>query len=424
MSLNARLQASLDSRRKRNILRRLPDPTTVGPNSTGSDFYTNDYLSLASSKSYHERLLKKLQSSHAVAGSGGSRLLVNSTAHATLEARLATFFQAPAALLFNSGFDANVGFFACIPGEHDFVLYDEAIHASVYDGMRASRARDSLYSFKHNSVESLDRRLSDLMRSNPRILDGTCSVFIAVESLYSMDGDFAPLLDIVQLLETSLPHGNGHLIVDEAHATGIYGPEGRGLVAMLGLEKKVTARLHTFGKALACTGAVLLTSPLIYSYLLNYARPLIYTTALNHACITAIDTSLDILTDGTATQLSTHLLNLFDTFLTKLAPFIKKLPPDVIHLPQNILVPSARASPIIPVMTSKARPLSAYLNERGFLTRPIVWPTVPKGADRVRICLHAGNTVEEIDSLVGALLAWAQTQMQPRARGLIADAKL
>ena len=275
-SLDQKLEAALDSRRRRNILRRLPSPTRSEPKpeSEGEsrkrpqlvDFVSNDYLSLTSYTPLRERVLEKLQIEPAILGSGGSRLLVNPSGHDALEERLQQFFDAPAALLFNSGFDANASFFASIPQVGDVVVYDEFIHASVHDGLRASRLAKasesavdgrSLIPFAHNSVDALRTALSSLLSDPLRgqgIRDGTNSVFVAVEALYSMDGTIAPLPDIVALLDELLPNQNAHLIVDEAHSTGLYGPQGRGLVAHYGLERRVFARLHTFGKALASSG--------------------------------------------------------------------------------------------------------------------------------------------------------------------------
>ena len=251
--LELRLLQKLRDREDRAIMRRLPPP--VAENSTQhADFYTNDYLSLRHDSRLRERFLQRISQAENIGGSGGSRLLVNPTEHVQLESRLCSFFNAPSALLFNSGFDANVGLFSCLPGEDDVVIYDEYIHASVHDGMRSSRAKDALFSFRHNSTDSFKGIMKQLCRERPCLLDGKASVFIAVEALYSMDGDLAPLRELVDLVETMLPHGNGHIVVDEAHSTGIYGDEGRGLVAMLGLEDRVTARLHTFGKALASSG--------------------------------------------------------------------------------------------------------------------------------------------------------------------------
>ncbi|KAI9430357.1 pyridoxal phosphate-dependent transferase, partial [Lactarius indigo] len=149
-----------------------------------------------------------LHAAPAILGSGGSRLLVHGTAHAALEARLARAFRSPAALLFNSGFDANAGFFACVPQTGDALVHDAAIHASVHDGARTSR-----------------------------IAPGRRRAFAHNDSVYSMDGTVAPLCAMLDTMDAVFPAGNAHMVVDEAHATGLYGPEGRGLVALLGVEK-------------------------------------------------------------------------------------------------------------------------------------------------------------------------------------------
>jgi len=196
------------------------------------------------------RVLAAQTTSAAILGSGGSRLLVYNynQAHAALETRLAKTFRASAALLFNSGFDANAGFFACIPQPGDALLYDAAIHASVHDGARASRVAPRFRRpFAHNDVRALREECVALM-------EGQSSVFVAVESVYSMDGTVAPLCAMIDAMDEIFPARNVHLVVDEAHATGIYGPGGRGMVAQLGLEDRVLARLHTFGKALAASG--------------------------------------------------------------------------------------------------------------------------------------------------------------------------
>ncbi|KAF9450486.1 PLP-dependent transferase [Macrolepiota fuliginosa MF-IS2] len=410
-ALETKLAAALASRDDRWIRRRLPDPATASSLAL-TDFTSNDYLSLASSSHLRTHFLNKLHLAPDILGSGGSRLLVNGQAHADLEDRLRLFFGAEAALLFNSGFDANVGFFSCIPQAGDVIVHDEYIHASVHDGIRASRVdKASLISFEHNSVLGMRvalRRASDRIGRSARQ-----SVFVAVESLYSMDGTFAPLKEMVEVIEEVFPEGNAYLVVDEAHTTGIYGPEGRGRVAMLGLENKVLARLHTFGKALAATGAVVLTNNLIKDYMLNYARSLIYTTSLSYANIIAADASFDMLTDGTASHLSKHLLSL-STYLTSALPAALKahnIPSSLVSLLYSLHPPlhsgSDDPSQIIPILTPHPRPLSAYLLAQGMNARPITWPTVPKGKDRVRVCLHAGNTREDVDRLVNGVVMWA-----------------
>jgi 7-keto-8-aminopelargonate synthetase-like enzyme len=220
------------------------------------DFSSNDYLSLASSPDLRTRFIDRLHASPNILGARGSRLLDGGTLeHALLEERLSAFFDVPAALLYTSGYDANVGFFSCVPRAQDIVLHDELIHASVHDGLRASRvSKASTAAFAHNDVRALGRILARLVGEREDVRGGTSNVFIAVESLYSMDGDVAPLAAICETVERLLPNHNGHIVVDEAHATGVYGPHGRGLVAHFGLEDRIAARLHTFGKALAGSG--------------------------------------------------------------------------------------------------------------------------------------------------------------------------
>ena len=380
---------------------------------------------------------------------------MNGKAHAALEARLADFFHGDTALLFNSGFDANVGFFSCVPQPGDIIVYDEYIHASVHDGIRSSRtAKDARFSFTHNSMLELRRLLFRLRIERAGLRTGENSLFLSVESLYSMDGTFAPLREIADLLDEVFPLKNGYLVVDEAHATGIYGPQGRGCVALLGMENRVLARLHTFGKALAATGgacvftvtlsiqflighsAVIITTTLIRDYLLNYARSLIYTTSLSYANIIAADCSFDILTDGTAQRvsspprplkhdtnlhtfkLSDHLLSLSSYFTETLRPLLesREIPPTLVSLPSHLRAPSTSGppSPIIPVLTPHPRPLSAFLLALGMNARPITWPTVPKGKDRVRVCLHAGNTKNDIDCLINGIADWAEDTLKAR----------
>ncbi len=286
-ALAQKLAAALASREERNIRRRLPDPSLSllppTPRTTSNativdaaaitadisptpqldiapvDFSSNDYLSLSTSPLLRARVLAALHSSPAILGSGGSRLLVYNHAHAALEARLARTFRSPAALLFNSGFDANAGFFACVPQSGDALLHDEAIHASVHDGARVSRIAPRMrHPFAHNDVRALRVALCALQDECAALREGMSNVFVAVESVYSMDGTVAPLRAILDTMDDVFPAGNAYLVVDEAHATGLYGPGGRGMVAQLGLEDRVLARLHTFGKALAASGGACL----------------------------------------------------------------------------------------------------------------------------------------------------------------------
>jgi 8-amino-7-oxononanoate synthase len=310
--LEKTLRDRLDRRYVNSTLRKL----TTAPQGA-VDFSSNDFLSLSTSPALRSAFIDELtKSPDFTLGSGGSRLLDGNSPYATaLEDEIAAFHNASAGLLFNSGFDANSGVFACIPQSGDIIVHDELIHASVHDGMRMSRAAKKI-PFPHNCTEQLRKILNSLVEEDVMIGKGPKNVFIAVESVYSMDGDIAPLREIVDLVDEVLPYGNGHIIIDEAHGTGVIGPKGRGLVCELGLEDKVFARLHTFGKALASSGgqcllnlscrgrtdliiAIVLCSPLVRSYLINYARPLIYTTFMPFPSLASIKASYTLLQNGT-----------------------------------------------------------------------------------------------------------------------------
>lgn len=481
-SLEQKLSAALKSRDERLIRRRLPEfSQIVTSGQSVIDFTSNDYLSLSRSPTLRRAVLDALGSTPDILGSGGSRLLVPAPAHAALEARLCHFFDAEAAILFNSGFDANVGLFSAVPQPGDVVIYDELIHASVHDGMRTSRlSRDSLISFAHNSVPALKHTIRRLLCHGEDLKTGKASIFVAVESLYSMDGTFAPLSEIVDCVEEMLPLGNGFVIVDEAHATGIYGPKGRGLVASLGLEKRIFARLHTFGKSLAASGAVLLITELVRDYLLNYARSFIYTTALTNASVIAAGCSFDMLEDGTTEVLAAHLMELCAFFVNRIRVHLKSIPPTLLRLPDHLKECSSRLqhghrsgeaghnshreaegsngkslqcdrkqsakstqrstgtpssqpfqfpSQIIPLLTAEPRSLSSFLlafspSEHSntdshhtppsvaIYTKPIFPPTVPRETSRVRICLQAGHTREDVEILIQGIVAWAHRRIE------------
>lgn len=235
--LERRLQDLLDRRRTKSTLRNLtlPKPGQI-------DFSSNDFLSLSSSPRLKSEYLAELQRTGSTLGSGGSRLLDGNSLYAEdLEKTIANFHGAEAGLLFNSGFDANVGFFACVPQPGDVIVYDELVHASVHDGMRLSRARKTM-SFHHNSVTSLRDILERLLQEDEGLAHHKTSVIVAVEAIYSMDGDVAPLKELTDLIDEVLGPGRGYIVVDEAHSTGVLGPEGKGLVCEMGLETRIFAR--------------------------------------------------------------------------------------------------------------------------------------------------------------------------------------
>ncbi|KAL2875110.1 hypothetical protein SGCOL_009682 [Colletotrichum sp. CLE4] len=360
-------------------------------------------------------------------GSGGSRLLDGNVSLAeSLEREIAAFHRGPAGLLFNSGFDANVGLFSCAPQPGDIIVYDELIHASVHDGMKLSRA-DKKIAFAHNTVDpteaqqwpqSLSEVLSRLTdgEEGRLVREGRKRVFVAVEGIYSMDGDVAPLKKVVECVERLLPRGNGLVVVDEAHSTGLLGQRGRGLVCELGLEDRVWARVHTFGKAMSCSGAIILGSYITRSYLINYARSLIYTTAMPYTSLASIKTAYDFIANGHSEPLLRHLWSLINQTNELLLEMLDRHRPD-----RNLmrLSPGKPRSPIIPLFTSDPRGLAQHCQRHGFMLRPIVAPTVPVGSERVRICLHAGNSVEELEGLVSAIEGWLVAQ--PTHQGQLFD---
>ncbi|KAI4124757.1 MAG: hypothetical protein LQ347_005610, partial [Umbilicaria vellea] len=289
------LSRALNQRQSRSVLRKL----TITP-PTSIDFSSNDFLSLSTSSTLRSLFLAELHThrSSFQLGSRGSRLLDGNSLYAeSLERSIATFHNAPTGLLFNSGFDANAGLFACIPQAGDLIVYDEYVHASVHEGMRLSRAV-SCVPFAHNSLRDFERVFREKVEGDELIRAGKRNVFVAVESVYSMDGDVAPIRGIVEVVERMLPRGNGHVVVDEAHSTGITGPGGRGIVCGLGLEGRVFARLHTFGKAMSSSGAIILCAPVTREYLINYARPLIYTTFMSFPALAAIRVAYDFMVQG------------------------------------------------------------------------------------------------------------------------------
>jgi len=334
------------------------------------DFCSNDYLGY--SRSFESGNAKLLETG----GSTGSRLLTgNSELIEELERFIAEYHNSKAGLIFNSGYDANLGLFSAIPQRGDTVLYDELVHASVRDGIRLGFANSR--SFKHNDIDDLDR----ILRNTKGL------VYVAVESVYSMDGDFSPLKEIVNLAKKY----RANLIVDEAHATGIFGDRGEGRVVELNLESGVFARVHTFGKALGSHGAIVLGSNELKELLINFARPFIYTTALPKHCILSIKNAYDKMSKGNDIVLK--LKDLVDLYKNN----IKCVGSEVFN---------NSFSPIQCIMLSdndRVKSISLSLQNEGFDVRPILSPTVKKGTERIRICLHSFNKKEEVEQLIKCL---------------------
>ncbi|WP_400191485.1 aminotransferase class I/II-fold pyridoxal phosphate-dependent enzyme [Hymenobacter sp. B81] len=345
------------------------------------DFASNDYLGLARAPALRAALQRAVADAPRL-GSTGARLLTGNSAPAQdLEADIAAFHGSEAALLFNSGYAANLGLFSALPRRADVIFYDEASHASVKDGIRASFA--TAYSFRHNDVADLRRRLDQLT------LAADAAVFVAVEALYSMGGDAAPLRE----LAVACTAAGAHLLVDEAHSVGLYGPRGEGLVTALSLDGQVLARVVTFGKALGGQGAAVLGPALLRDYLLNFSRPFIYTTAPPDYALAPLRAAYALLPTLGAER--ARLLALSAYAHAQLSGLgAGHLPPDCrVILPLRLPHYSA----------SRVRELAAAVQAAGFDVRAIVPPTVPPGQQCLRVIVHSFNTESEIDGLTAVL---------------------
>lgn len=355
------LAKKLDERRVVNAFRqlRLPEGKV--------DFCSNDYLGIAT----NGLIAVGPERTH---GSAGSRLLAgNYPLIEQTERSLADFHNAPAGLIFNSGYDANLGVLSCVPQKGDTIVYDSLSHASIRDGMRLSFAR--AYSFAHNDCDELEKKLKSIAEGN---------IFVVTESVFSMDGDEAPLKEMAKLCKRY----GAHLVVDEAHATGVIGTRGEGLVQELGLEADCFARIHTFGKAVGCHGAIVLGSNLLRDYLINFSRSFIYTTALPPASVEAIAIAYKLLPGLHAER---ERLRRLITYFGDAAIGYERLKSRTAI--QVVIVPG----------NEQAKGLAARLQEGGLDVRAILSPTVPAGRERLRIVLHSFNTEEEVQRLVEAL---------------------
>jgi 8-amino-7-oxononanoate synthase len=348
-----------------------------------TDFSSNDYLGFAGSKAIAEGVQKELTGLSHINGSTGSRLLSgNFELHEAVESSLALFFKAQSALLFNSGYDAHIGLLSSVPQRGDRIFYDELCHASIRDGIRLSHA--SAYGFRHNDTEDLNKKFQKTNTEKG-------NVYLVVEGVYSMDGDLAPLVQLAQFA-----HDKGiRLIVDEAHATGVFGEMGAGLTASLGLEPYVFARVHTFGKSMGCHGAAVLGSRDLRQYLVNFARSFIYTTALpQHSVLTIKHALLQLKQTRAIEQL---FLN-----IAEFKRVVHSLGMDHLFLKSSSPVQSCLLSP-----PERVKEISQRLMDRNFDARPILSPTVPKGQERIRFCLHSYNTYQEIQDVLLLLSTFA-----------------
>lgn len=368
MKFPASLQAKLDLRQHNNALRKLGDSNFL------VDFSSNDYLGFAKSKSFFNQTHQFLVDHNLqINGATGSRLLSgNHAVYNIAETFIAQFHQVEAALIFNSGYDANVGFFSAVPQRNDVILFDALAHASIRDGIIMSKAAS--YKFDHNDFEHLESLIKKFKVASNEL-------YIVTESVFSMDGDAPNLNELVQVANRY----NCKLVIDEAHALGVFGDFGEGMVQHLNLQNDVFARIITFGKALGCHGAAILGSNDLKNYLINFARSFIYTTGLSPHSVATIYIGYQKLHSQPekVAQLRNkiiffneqkHLMSLKQLFIYSKSAI------------QSALFPG----------NDNVKKIAEHLQDAGFDVKAILSPTVAEGQERLRICLHNYNSEKEI----------------------------
>lgn len=369
-TLQEYLQEKLVRRDESNSRRVLPQTNAL------IDFCSNDYLGISRNTEVLNTVNEKFKNQHTSEKNGatGSRLISgNYGIYEALEQKLSQIHRSEKTLIFNSGYNANLAVLSCLPQKGDTILYDELSHACIKDGARLSLAER--FSFRHNDLEDLSRKL---IKAKGRI-------FIVVESIYSMDGDVAPLTHIASLAKFY----NATIIVDEAHSTGIWGKQGGGLVNELKLENEIIIRIHTYGKAMGCHGACVAAPAYVIDYLVNFARPFIYTTGLPLHSLLTIEAAYEHI--GQHPELATALFKNIRLFRNLILKSIATTNSE--SAIQTVIVPG----------NENVKKLAESLQEKGFDVRPILSPTVKEGLERLRICLHNYNTEAEITSLAEAI---------------------
>ena len=361
----------LDKRRSAGNYRSLRSPATEL-----IDFSSNDYLGLAQNGLLKEEIIHRYKARlNTRNGATGSRLMTGTTDFIMeTERQLAGHFGSESGLIFSSGYMANLGFFSSVLQKGDTLFYDELSHACIKDGARLSNAQK--FPFRHNDLNQLESKLK-------RATGG--QAYIACESVYSMDGDFAPLPELAGLAARY----KARLVVDEAHSTGIFGHQGNGLVNQWELSHQVFATLYTFGKALGVHGAFIAGSKTLCEYLINFSRPFIYTTAPSDFEVMAMAASVNSLKKEPELIRQLH---------DRIGLFKKLISPKV-----NLIASKSAIQALLIPGNEKVKQTGQHLADKGFDIRPVLSPTVKKGGERLRICLHTFNTEEQITQLASGL---------------------
>ncbi|KAL7940958.1 class II aminotransferase/8-amino-7-oxononanoate synthase [Trichoderma barbatum] len=412
------LDAELDMRRSNKILMR---PHVKG---TAVDFSSGDSLALLSSGALKRGILKEFADApNDRMTVPGSRLTDgNSMYIEQLEKEIAEFHGAETALVVNSGCVGNLAIYSTIPLAGDVIVYDELIHASIHDGLKNSVAR-SQRPFRHNDVESFSEALLAVLDTEPQIRNGTRSVIVSIESVYSMDGDICPLQELVDTAKEILPAKNAVFIIDEAYGTGILGPKGSGLVCELGLEKEIAIRMHTFPKALGSTGSAILANHTVKMMLMNNARALMFTGVPSFPMLASIRAAYGLLKSGQTIEAQNKVHHLVRLFLKKMRShpvWERANDAGIMRIPlyegdEN----PAMVTQIVPVWTRTGHSLylAFHVNQAGYSGHPVLYPVVPKGQERVRFIFQSQRTDEEVEKFAECICEWAEEMLEIEESG-------
>lgn len=393
MNLPKKLTIKLNSREETNSLRSLKAPSSL------VDFSSNDYLGFAKSEAVfnktHQFLIDRNIKQN---GATGSRLLSgNHLLYSEVEAFLSDFHQTESATIFNSGYDANIGFFSAVPQRGDIILYDEFIHASIRDGIQLSNAKS--FKFSHNDLVDLEEKMLRQAQSEIVSQQDKTVVYVVTEAVFSMDGDSPNLVQLSQICKKN----KAFLIVDEAHSVGVFGENGSGIVQKLDLQNAVFARIITFGKAVGCHGAVILGSEKLQQYLVNFARSLIYTTGLSpHSLATIKMAYNEMLKQVQHKEKLKENIDFFKSEIKRLKMYA--LPKEKKSKRQWGFIESNSAIHCCVIAgNKKVKLISEQLQEKGFDVRAILSPTVKENQERLRFCLHRYNSSQEISEVLQLL---------------------
>ena len=372
-------------------LRRVDSPQGARVNIGGREllnFSSNDYLGFANHPDLTEAAIKAVEKFGA--GAGASRLICGSLApYHELEEALAAFKRTEAALTFSTGYTAALGTIGALTGKDDVIILDKLVHASIVDAARLSGAK--LRVFSHNDCADLEDKLKwarEVQGPKSKAQGRVARVLVITESVFSMDGDLAPLRDLVELKDRY----GAWLMIDEAHATGLFGVQGRGLADAHEVSSRIEIQMGTLGKALGASGGYVCGSRALIDLLVNRARSFIFSTAPVPAAAAAARAGIELLQTTEGEERRVHVWSLIDQLKNALVGQRWKLP----------VVQSA----IIPLLVgaeTEAVSLSASLREKGFFIPAIRYPTVARGTARLRVTLTAAHTTDDLHGLVAAL---------------------